>query len=420
MTKLNSRTKTFEFLPKFGLLGIVIALTVFRAPEVFMSPRFWAEEGSVWFSHAVSSGFFEHLFFFPRRTAGYFLVGPNIATAIGAHWIPIEYAPVISLGISFAIQMVPFMIVITGTSYLWDSLLKKLVVCLILLFAPSNHIEVWLNTINSQVYSGLTILCVLLEPSEGMTRRRRWLFSLVVLFSGLNGIYATFLAPFFLIKHVKERTVSSRLFLLFSFFTSLIQVGVFLYLLKSSGLSSKKFSQESGLQWKAIVMYHWFQPVVGNLASRYMKAFPIAFENVWAYVGALIGLVLLTFRRWSNWYEFTVLFFGFFLVSVLTAWASVGGVPAWRYGVLPGCLLLFLLYAQVQGFKAPLRDFMLVSILLLSLYHGVRRYKFPYSRSRPCPSQDCPEWRKEVIRWRSDPSSPLGIWPAGWQMKIKG
>ena len=420
----NTSDKSFSRTPSNNFLFCLVALTlvvlafVVRSPEVFSSPRFWAEEGSLWFREAYQSGFIEHLFFLPQRTAGYFLIGPNLSTALGAHAVDIEYAPYITLAFSLLIQLMPFAIVLTGSSKLWDTPLRKFFVCLIILFAPSNSIEAWLNTINSQVYSGLTVACILLEPTRSFTKLRTIIFCLILTFSGLNGIYATFLAPCFLIKCFRERSKASVALLMCSWITALVQVGAFLYLLRTQALSSKKFSQGPAIKFDQIVIHHWLVPILGNWAGRYFNIFSRYSDNLFLLCAGV--LTAITFwKRKDRKEELLLLFLGFLIVSFLTAFASVGGVPGGRYGVLPGYLFLLLLYTQIDIKLAPKRSFFVAFLLITSLFHGLRIYRQPYSTNRQkCPPVHCPRWSEEVETWRKDPTYLPRIWPTDWSVRL--
>ena len=62
---------------------------------------------------------------------------------------------------------------------------RRIAACLIVLLAPSSIGEVWLNSINSQIYCGLIALCILCEDLRRASTRRIGLYALLLLFCGL-------------------------------------------------------------------------------------------------------------------------------------------------------------------------------------------------------------------------------------------
>jgi hypothetical protein len=92
----------------------IIALIISRSPDLFWYPRFWAEEGTLYFKSIYENSWFEGLFFIPRYTAEYIALPVNIPLTIAAHFAPLEYATAISTYFSLFIMLIPFMIVLWG------------------------------------------------------------------------------------------------------------------------------------------------------------------------------------------------------------------------------------------------------------------------------------------------------------------
>ena len=87
--------------------------------------------------------------------------------------MPLEWAPTLYTGFSFAVLLIPFAIILFGHSTVWDSGWRRLAACGIVLFCPAALGEVWLNVINAQIYLGLASLCILLEDLRSASTRRR-------------------------------------------------------------------------------------------------------------------------------------------------------------------------------------------------------------------------------------------------------
>jgi hypothetical protein len=148
---------------RFIILAFIVFLIIYRSPELFIHPRLWAEEGTIFFKYIYENSFIDGLLMIPRYTAGYYSLSINTPITIFTHLLPIEYIPTATTYFSFLILLIPFVIILWGNSYLWDTLYKKILACLILLVTPSALTpEIWLNTINLQVYYGMSSLIILL------------------------------------------------------------------------------------------------------------------------------------------------------------------------------------------------------------------------------------------------------------------
>ena len=97
----NSKNKYVQSLG-FVFVFYVVA-TFLKAPSIFLKPRFWAEEGVVYFLQGRSISFADTWTAMPL---GYLSFPANIAGWIAAQ-IPLYYAPVGSFFVSFAMIRAP-------------------------------------------------------------------------------------------------------------------------------------------------------------------------------------------------------------------------------------------------------------------------------------------------------------------------
>lgn len=99
------------------------ALIALRAPVLVLAPRLWAEEASVYLAYAQSQSFLRSLLFVPTSDfpAGYLNLPANLASTLAAFVFPLELAPAVAMVIAFALQLVPFVIVLWGRSRFWTT-----------------------------------------------------------------------------------------------------------------------------------------------------------------------------------------------------------------------------------------------------------------------------------------------------------
>ena len=113
---------------------------------LLLDPRFWAEEGALYFHHAlVSPGLKD--FFSPAL--GYYSLVVKIAVYL-ALFVPIENAPLITTVMSGLVIWSCVVLIITSSNDFLAGFGVKCAFALMLLFISSG--EIWLNTITSQFW----------------------------------------------------------------------------------------------------------------------------------------------------------------------------------------------------------------------------------------------------------------------------
>ena len=143
---------------KIVLFFTIIFLSFYRSPYIFTNGRFFAEEG-LHFANAWKNGFFSGLIFI-EASAGYFNLIANILASI-ATLIKLENAPFVNIYGSFiVILLLPFLVLFRG-SILFSNDHKKVIGAIILFCSPPFVPEIWLNSINLQVYLCLITIVVL-------------------------------------------------------------------------------------------------------------------------------------------------------------------------------------------------------------------------------------------------------------------
>lgn len=199
---------SFEYLRiifSFKVLLIISAALIIclKATNIIIFPRFWAEEGAVHFKFAYKNNLIDSILFMHLR-GGYYNLFANLATEV-ASLVPLVYAPFVTTGFAFVVQLVPYIILLTGNSYLFDKEYKKIFGFLVLAFLPSMVGEIWLNTINSQIWFGLIGLFLLFENFEKISSKRKYFYRLLFFTGGLTGLYLLVFYPFFVVKSILEK-----------------------------------------------------------------------------------------------------------------------------------------------------------------------------------------------------------------------
>ncbi|HPE72421.1 MAG TPA: hypothetical protein PK018_09675 [Candidatus Competibacter sp.] len=232
----------FKNIFSFNLFLIISAVLILylKAPNIIIFPRFWAEEGAVHFKFAHENNLIDSMLFVYWRS-GYYNLFTNLATEI-ASTISLTYAPFVTTGFAFVVQLIPYIILLTGNSYLFDKEYKKIFGFLVLAFLPSMTGEIWLNTINSQIWFGLIGLFLLFENFEKMSNKRKYFYRLLFFTGGLTGLYLLVFYPFFVVKAILEKNKEIIICCFILTITLCIQLYVFYSAIDSNLLNEKRFS----------------------------------------------------------------------------------------------------------------------------------------------------------------------------------
>ncbi len=412
---------------KTAVWGFFLLIIGLRAPEILISPRFWAEEGVLYFKYAYENSFLDGLLMVIGAGAGYLSLLVNIPITVAAHWLPLEYAPTVTTWFSLWVMLIPLWLILTGRSVLWDSPEKRYLALALIYLAPTSAMpEIWLNTINLQVYAGIISLSLLFEvPAQ--TRSRLWTYRSLLLLCGLTGPYTVFLSPVFFMKALLERSREAFWQLGIVGLASTIQFSLFLYIKYSGALSGMKLGYfEIFKSAVYVVYYHVLTPLVGleflsTVAQKTLGVTAIQqayqAQGVWAGLSApgilslllLVGLMVALWRLKPTRTQ-ALLLLAYACTSWLTTYGAIHGVPHNRYAVVAGlCLLLAMLNIVTWPVKRWSSG-LVAGLLGFALFQGVLHYQSHPIFLRYV--QGNPRWANEVTAWRHDPQHQLRVWPA--------
>lgn len=392
------------------LLLAIVFLIVYRAPELLLYPRLWAEEGSVYLRYAYHNHRLDSLFFVPKYSIGYLALSVNIPTTLAAHLFPLEYAPIITTYCSLLIALLPIIIIIYSHSYIWDNFFKKILACLLIVGLPIGETvgEMWLNSINAQIFCGLIALCLLFEKLHQINIKKAWFYRILLLFCGLSGPYTAFLTFAFALKASYERSKESLWQFMIVALTASIQFTIFLAV-KQFGLLDKVrldfFNFSDAIDY--IGYYFMLAPIMGRAIER------PELNIVVSTLSILIVLYVFT-RKMHKGYQL-LLIVTFLSLAALTTYGALRGIPQGRYQYLPAISFLFLLLANIHSTRRI--QSLLASVLIVSsLGLGVLQYtqKYVYLQY----DDDSAYWPQEIQRWRQDPDYEVNIWPKEWQFYL--
>jgi hypothetical protein len=411
--------------------GFVVAIAM-REPYLLSHPRFWAEEGVVWFQYASSHSIIKTILFaFPG--SGYLNLTANIGAvlaSITATRFGLEYAPAATTLLAFLIQVFPIALILFGRSPLFDSLWKAIAGCLIVIFAFTDTDEVWLNTINSMSFLGLISLILLFGETWNWPRWMKWGARGMLILCGLSSPYSAALLPLFMIFALRDKKREQKIHCIILIACVLVQAGVVVRTRMEtapSGAESQRRGTDVPLDVSMVNVFagQMAYPAIGY-STRELLLEKLGLQEAWASAShfpprpfssslqdggwlcfILIAAILGTLKGSTLFGQSNMMIGAFLLLASFTCVASLGATPVGRYAFLPGLTFLLILLINVESPKSAARRYVSMFVLSYGLAAGMLAY-------RAFRFQDGPSWSREVQLWHADHTHRLRVWPTGW------
>lgn len=418
-----------DYLFRKVLFAVLVACVLVRSLHLLAHPRFWAEEGVVWFQFAVTHSAWSTLgFVYPL--SGYMNLAANVAAVLSgaaARAGHIFYAPLASTALALGIHVIPLAIICLGNSRLFNSPWKLIIGGLIILILPSTTPEIWLNSINSMSFTGLITLLLLFEENVNWRPAVRWAIRALLAFCGLTGIYAVVLAPFFLACYLYRRSREYLIQGLILLGAGVIQAASVIYFKLHGGLPMRGQGVASLASINALY-YHVATPFVGQVFARPIFRF-FGIEDAWWVANsyphwpdestllagwvsaAFIVAILICLCRRKFTFDKLLLAAIFVMYSTVTALGSLHGIAAARYAFLPEATILLLVFLNLDGPSYGLKEVACAAAIAIALSVGVVEFYNMDMFSGP-------SWSDEVAKWEENHNYGLKVWPGGWGLPI--
>lgn len=410
---------------KIIFILILILISIYRSPFLFLEGRFIAEEATVFFKYGFFNEWYKTLFFIDN-IAGYYYLTANI-NAIFANLLPLDKAPLATTYGSLIILFSIFLIILNTNSFLLKTSLDKYLACLVILLSPPFVTEVWLNSVNIQVYLGiLTILILFINFEKNINFRKYASMALVI--NGLSGLYSCVVTPFFLLKYFIFKKKNDLNNFIILFLCCLIQGSIVIY----SKLSNLIYPGAIKLFQLNELINFFYNAIAKSILGREItiKIFNSLDEKNIIILSALFFILTTVIIIYL--YKKNLLVFDFVFVFLLMLFASmaifvmvggVGNTVGGRYSVINGCILIFTLINLKNLFKHIWLKNIMYFFLLLNFTIGIQEFipqKIYDKKLILC--IDCPIWKNEIKKWQINNDHKIKIWPytsQKWWLDLK-
>jgi uncharacterized membrane protein YobD (UPF0266 family) len=412
--------------------AVVIAINIARCPELLLDPRFFAEEGTTYFSGAFQKSFFANIF---SAHYGYYTLYNQIATSL-ATLAPLENAPLVTTIMSLLVQVGISLYVLWGELPLVDKLWQRTVLALAIpLVSWPGH---WLTIIGTQSWFGVGTFLLLVSSN----RCKRSLCYTVrvgyLLVAGLTGVVSCFMAPAYLWRAFREKSREFLAYAVILFSCLSVHAGLLLAALQSQSqeISGRFIFNSFGTMIGKTIVYQFAVPFTGrgifeqqfivNIGTIIKTAIEDSF-GVYLLIydhfiiPLLIGITVISVTAVVIWQnrskiEVQILSLALITVSILSNLCSVNSAGGPRYYFIPS-LIMLTLYICLIDLKSCRPIVLATGLLVLTTFVG-NGYEYRSIMNKQAFNPEYPSWRTEVALWRMTPSYQMSIWPAPWKMNL--
>lgn len=401
-----------------------------RQPAFLLKPRFFCEEGTVYYAYALHHPILDSLL---RTAQGYYSLVQNVSALLAAYCVPVEWAPLVTTLVGAAIQLLPYAIILWSRASFWQRDYAKFLGCLAVLTTALSN-DIWLTSVCVHFHLSLVTGLLLLEEVDTHSRWRVAMYGWLLLVAGLTSPVSGFLTPLYILKAWWARNRASLVQALILAGTTVIQLIV---VIGSADVLRGRARAE--LDYPTFIAI-WFNksfvlPVAGARIASWMAFdvlkpirdfWPRLFPSYSLILGAILVLflALVSYRQQSH--RMVYLLGGYALLLAISIVTSTMGEEKF-------CLVYP--YHHNRYFYAP--SVLLVLALLNGCYGGVGRPQWQRLFCTGCIcmavatgtwglktmhsyNPEWPDWREECAKWRQDPTYEPKTWPPEWRVDLAG
>jgi len=399
----------------------VLALLFYRSPYIFFNGRFMAEEGSIFFRYAYLNNFFNTLFYVDFLS-GYMNLWANIS-AIISNLFPLKFSPLISNYLS----LIPKLLIIFYTIYKKNIFLDKfyyqIIFILIVFISPLNVPEIWMNSINSQIFFAIIVFFLIFLKYDKSKYYIVDAFILVI--AGLTGLYSCIFFPIYFLKFIYHRTKQDFLnfiilsictffqltFVIFSKFSNMLYEGK-LHLIKSELMINFVYNvlvkSFLGVDLTKYIYYNFLNNI--NLIFLSMVIVILLIAILMLNLISLKNINLKKKKYQENNFIVITILYSFISTSILVLIGGVGDYLGGRYAALPSLYFLVFFITIHKLTKKSILKYLSLILLTSSIFFGGISFKNnDYNHYLEC--KGCPNWLDEVKKFNQDNTYLLKIWP---------
>ena len=406
-----------------GLVALFALVLALRMPGV-LHGRLWAEDG-LFLLDALRLPWWQALV---APHTGYIDMVASTIMLIATRTALLEYAPLVSVALSLAVQCLPAMLLATSRIAWLDKPAHLAVALAMLAFVPLSE-EVWLSPITLQYHLIVCVGIVLADqPRRGWVG---WLQNAVLLAGPLAGPGPSLIGPLFFCRASIDRTGARWLQAALISAGTLVQLAV----LATHPEPHRAIGVMPDLLLLVVWVKHVLVPLFGRaeaidlaqgIAPAYVGSIGSDFTQLWiAGFGAAAALLAMGVAVWRSPHrEVRWLYAAGLLAMVLSYVGALGGKAdligvmfGQRYAVAPqmlfGLALVGLATGRPSSGSGGVGRSVAMGLVAWLLVVGAHEYTWVEPRMAHGPS-----WRAQVLAWRAEPAGPILLWPPSFRIVL--
>ncbi|MBI2966188.1 MAG: hypothetical protein HYY40_00020 [Bacteroidetes bacterium] len=381
---------------------LVILLREYR---LLVEPRFWAEEGTIFYAFAFNNSVFD---LFSKPHIGYYALYNNLSALLSVTLVPVEYAPFVTTYLGIFIVLLPVLIILFTNSLFWDTTAKKIIISLFIIFL-SPH-ELWLNSTNAHFYLGLSALLVLTadETREKWKKMASWS---VLILAGLSGPETCFFIPALALNLWRKPSGENIIRFSILAICALVQSGILIW----SALYHNQYGRYQNFDFNRYFLFY--------IRDSFGLLLPIG-QNDRKNVGFAVALFsLYLFYRNLRYKNVQYLIISFFIFGFCSTFGSISMRGGDRYSYITTIILLMILTRESLEYFS-FRKFIPGASLFILIISFTLAILFYQQRVGSQLSEDNPVWKTEVAKWKKDKTYTLKVPPHNkpdrWEVVLSG
>ena len=379
MIKLNFSNTLFNICFFIILLSIVF----FREPCWFVDGSFKSVDYRYYNQILKEKNFFEIIFHI-REGHGALIFWNNITHSF-LRFFSYDLAKYLISYTNLFVYMMIFSYVYFSQSQLFIDLKHKIFAVFVILLSPPMIPEVWMSSAHVRGYFGIFSLILLFQDHKKQNVFFNNLTVFLIFFSGLCSIYAAALTPAYLFKYYLIRDKENLKRFIFAFFSFLVQAVIVLNHINEDLGETTRFGYEIKLFLESFYSYFYNIPIRSFFGSTIPKFLFFNLELYqMKYFEFLVYFLLIIFILYllSNVLKKKdnlsyILIISFILITLLILLGTVNpGFVGGRYAVLPGVILIFIIFRFYLIEENPFFKNLFFLMLAFSLIIGLIEFKY--------------------------------------------
>ena len=378
-------------------LSVVIyfILSYVRSSEIITQGRFFAEEGSVYWSYALSNSALNLIQYVPV-IQGYICFNCNLQIYLST-FVPIQFAPLVTVWTSLFIALLPSFFFLKLTEKVYKKEFRVLASITILFLPSLNLLEVFANSINSQVYLAISSFIILLYGLKDKKLIKSQYTVLIISF--FSTYYSLAFLPLFLIRLSREKTKSLFYVLLFGAFGTVVQLNILYYVYSTDSIYQGKLQLKGGFDYLFEIIK--LSLTLNFMGEKYYRS------NLGIVIFFILIISILFFLSKNINFTYLTIITSFFFQVFLIYFGQAGNSYSQRYAVVPTTVIFFL-FIHYLG-----KNNLLNKYILFFLFIGILNFQTQGGAYFVNCHEHCVSWDIQVDKVNNEETDKYVHWPMG-------